>query len=48
MKKAIKNTWDILTDEEKEFAPHWAMVMFGFPILLVAACALSEWLNSLW
>lgn len=44
----MKQLFDILTDEEKSFAPHWAMVLFVFPLLLIAACALGEWLNSLW
>lgn len=45
--KKISKFWDILTDEEKEFAPHWAMVMFVFPVLLLLACCVGEWLNSL-
>lgn len=45
--KKISNFWDILTDDEKSFAPHWAMVMFVFPILLLLACCLGEWLNRL-
>lgn len=43
----MKELWNILTDEEKEFAPHWAMVMFGGPMMLIAACMLAEWLESL-
>lgn len=43
----MKELWEVLTDEEKEFAPHWVMVMFLFPLLLIAACMLAEWLESL-
>ena len=42
----MKKLWDILTDEEKSFAPNLAMVLVGIPTILILACCIGEWLNK--
>ena len=45
MKKILK-FWDILTDEEKSFAPNLAMSLIGMPLILILACMIGEWFNK--